>query len=722
LKISSVLHCKNLLRMSFIVMFLLSATMVNMINVIDASPATYVWVDPPEVRGVMPTPPSNKFLIKIRVKDAPFTYAWAIFLKWNPALFYVNYTKEGDFLKNKGSTAFAYTPWDEANLTGEMSVTCSLIGSLPQEQWASGDGLLVSLGFFVTSTGSSVLNLYKTSLYDHIEEGYPASTYYPNKDGFFSNVAVHDVAVTNVTTSLTEVIPGNSVSIDVTVKNEGNFTETFDLAVYADVTVYNMTVDWWPDEVVVGDEITVGTQTGITLDVGVTTILSFTWNTTGVAEGSYTISAKSLLPDDDTRDNTFINGKVNLKPLGAPSASFTYSPEHPVVDEAITFNASLSSAQLGKNITSYLWDFETDGSIDINTTDPITHHAYSAYGTYTVTLTVKDNEGITDSLIKSIFIAKMSSAISITASPASVVVGASTTISGAISPVRTQVTVTIHSRPSGGAWTALTTVTTDSNGQYSYILTPTTFATYELKASWPGDAKTLQSESSIIPLVVKAPPIASFTYTPTSPDVDETVTFTSTSTDADGTITAWNWDFGDGAVASGQVVAHKYAIAGDFTVKLTVTDNDGLTHTESKQITIVKANSTITVYMYPPTITLGESVTINGTISPTRQDANVTIQCRLSGETEWNTLWVLQTVSTGSYEYSWTPKTTGTYEIRAKWQGDEKTLSAQSETKTVTVNEVPVQALNILLYVAAGIATIVIIGIVIYILKFRKPP
>ena len=47
------------------------------------------------------------------------------------------------------------------------------------------------------------------------------------------------------------------------------------------------------------------------------------------------------------------------------------------------------------------------------------------------------------------------------------------------------------------------------------------------------------------------------------------------STDADGTIARWQWDFGDGGTATGAEVAHTYAAAGAYTVRLVVTDNGG---------------------------------------------------------------------------------------------------------------------------------------------------
>jgi 6-phosphogluconolactonase (cycloisomerase 2 family) len=47
------------------------------------------------------------------------------------------------------------------------------------------------------------------------------------------------------------------------------------------------------------------------------------------------------------------------------------------------------------------------------------------------------------------------------------------------------------------------------------------------------------------------------------------------STDEDGTVAQWHWDFGDGTTADGAGVSHTYANAGPYTVRLTVTDDEG---------------------------------------------------------------------------------------------------------------------------------------------------
>jgi len=84
-------------------------------------------------------------------------------------------------------------------------------------------------------------------------------------------------------------------------------------------------------------------------------------------------------------------------PNQPPVASFTYTPENPLVGEEITFNAS-SSYDPDGNITAYEWDFG-DGNIT-NTTEETINHSYSSVGSYEVTLTVTDDERATNSTTK----------------------------------------------------------------------------------------------------------------------------------------------------------------------------------------------------------------------------------------------------------------------------------------------------------------------------------
>ena len=81
-------------------------------------------------------------------------------------------------------------------------------------------------------------------------------------------------------------------------------------------------------------------------------------------------------------------------------------------------------------------------------------------------------------------------------------------------------------------------------------------------------------------------PTADFTATATAPNWLRVTLDASPSTDSDGTIKAWAWDFGNGRTSTSQTPRASYSAAGDYTVELTVTDNDGATATLSRRVTV----------------------------------------------------------------------------------------------------------------------------------------
>ena len=85
-------------------------------------------------------------------------------------------------------------------------------------------------------------------------------------------------------------------------------------------------------------------------------------------------------------------------------------------------------------------------------------------------------------------------------------------------------------------------------------------------------------------------PTASFTYAPTYPVANDTVTFNaSESFDPDGYITSYTWDFGDSNITTvtTPLIEHAYTTYDNYTVTLTVIDNDGLNNSCTQIIEVV---------------------------------------------------------------------------------------------------------------------------------------
>ena len=107
-----------------------------------------------------------------------------------------------------------------------------------------------------------------------------------------------------------------------------------------------------------------------------------------------------------------------------------------------------------------------------------------------------------------------------------------------------------------------------------------------------GDGTDLDFIPFLTSSALITPPIANFTYSPEKTVVNETITFdASSSYDPDGYIVSYEWDFGDGNTGTGEVITHSYSSAGDYTVNLTVTDNDGAVNSTDKTITVYPSTS-----------------------------------------------------------------------------------------------------------------------------------
>jgi hypothetical protein len=156
---------------------------------------------------------------------------------------------------------------------------------------------------------------------------------------------VHDIAVTEVTVAKTVVGQGYSCSLNVTVENQGGGSEDFNVTLFANMTL-------------------IATRTVTNLQIGEFSFFEYSWNTSGLDYGNYTLKAVAETVPGET--NTANNNFTCIKPVhvGVPgdvssSAPGVYDQVCNMKDVAyliILFNTNPSSPSWNPNA-----DVNSDG-------------------------------------------------------------------------------------------------------------------------------------------------------------------------------------------------------------------------------------------------------------------------------------------------------------------------------------------------------------------------
>ena len=426
---------------------LLIVLFLNFIPLQTAFSATAnLFIDPSKTTVLL----GDTFSINVSVSDVADLKGWDIKLYYRSTLNATDMT-EGSFLKSGGSTFFLIQEFDSPFNSTHNCVwaACTLLGN---GSGVYGSGTLVTVTFNVTRDGNSTLHLSDTDLVNSYFVGISHTT----TDGYVQYVYTHNMAVTSVSskkTSLTLVdvnatvhnlgiVPESNINIslyydsnsietktisslepsknttlnfqwDITTVASGNYSisayiepvpgETYmDDNTYVDgmieVVHYPPIAyfEYSPLNPIVGETVTFN-ATGSTPDGGIITLYLWDFgdgnNGTGaiithayVLRGNYTMS---LTITDSEGLTTSESEEINVRDY--PTANFTYSPLLPLVNETIIFNASQSEPN-GGTIVSYYWNFG-DGESD---SGMITNHVFSTQGTFNVTLTVTDSEGLSD--------------------------------------------------------------------------------------------------------------------------------------------------------------------------------------------------------------------------------------------------------------------------------------------------------------------------------------
>jgi PKD repeat protein len=286
-----------------------------------------------------------------------------------------------------------------------------------------------------------------------------------------------------------------------------------------------------------------------------------------------------------------------------PTASFTVTTSSPTAAWPVAFDGSASGDPDG-TIASYAWSFG-DGATETGASASKPSHTYAKAGTYNVKVTVTDNAGLTASVEHSITVAD---------APPSASFNVTTSSPTAASPVAFDGSAS--SDPDGTIASYAWSFGDSSSGTGA---TPShTYAkasTYTVKLTVTDNAGlTASAEHEVT--VADAPPSAAFKVTTPSPTAASPVAFDgSASSDPDGTVSSYSWNFGDGGSATVASPSHTYTKAGTYAVKLTVTDNAGLSASVEHDVTVADVPPVASFTVITSFPTAGGSVAFDGMAS-----------------------------------------------------------------------------------------------------------
>ena len=268
----------------------------------------------------------------------------------------------------------------------------------------------------------------------------------------------------------------------------------------------------------------------------------------------------------------------------APTPAFVFSPSGPSVGQTVVFNATTATAAPGHTLTQYNWIFGDGGTAS----GVVVSHAFTAVGTYNVTLSVVDDTGQPSTTSQSVTVSAGGGNAGVakaafTFSPSSPNAGQSVSFNASTSAASGGQSITTYAWDFGDGTSGLgVTVNHVFIAAGTFTVTLTVTDSGGQKGTLPLTVPVQAAGSGSL--------TAAFTFSPILPVSGQLVSFNASPSTPQGSITSYDWDFGDGTIVNGQssfIINHTFFTAvptgSTFVVRLTVHDNTGRSATATPQ-------------------------------------------------------------------------------------------------------------------------------------------
>lgn len=380
-----------------------------------------------------------------------------------------------------------------------------------------------------------------------------------------------------------DVTGGQAIQVELTAENNGASSQSVQIGFYLST-----------NNAIATSDTLITTQSRTVARDNVDTYRATITLPSGLPSGDYWVGAiidNNNAVGESAEDNNATYFPVRYTGGGTgntpPVANFSFAAN------GLSVNFTDSSTDADGTIASRSWSFG-DGTTS-TATNPV--KTYSAAGTYTVTLTVTDDQGATGTRSQSV-------TVSTTPPPTGTLQNGvpKTGLSAAVSQ-NLNFTMDV---PAGA--TNLSFAMSGGSGDADMHVrfgSPPTLTVYDCRPYTNGNNETcnvspaqagryyvmLNAYSAFSGVTLtgsyttsggNTPPVANFSVSTSG----LTASFTDSSTDSNGTIASRAWDFGDGTTSTAANPTKTYSAAGTYTVSLTVTDNQGATNSSSRSVTV----------------------------------------------------------------------------------------------------------------------------------------